>query len=373
MASTLRNGADKGGQDWPSPDGWSPQKAALALLCAAAWADDTVRLEEEATIDSLVNRTWTLKSLRTSGMPTQLFDALVADVAERLNAGGAGDTQAGEIGPGVRKTLLEAVAHLPRQEGMAAAIFAQCCDVVYADREAHKAEATFLGVLRQALDLDAHLAGRIDAVIRLKNPLDAEAAAAARALDEADARKQRARRGLLGFLFAPRRPRRPPLDNGPWPPERAVLAVLSLAVWADHVVALAPPSARNDDPEDERLSSGHDGPVALEAQLEADALAQRTRPLHHLSAGQVAAHVEAISALINTQGPGAVLERALADLPADAGMREALFAQCADIVYADRAITGAEQGFLEHLALRLDIDPALAEEVRIVIAMKNRW
>lgn len=64
--------------------------------------------------------------------------------------------------------------------------------------------------------------------------------------------------------------------------------------------------------------------------------------------------------------------RAAADFPADAGMRRAIYAHCADIAHADREVKRSELRFLRFLARALRLAPADRRKIDAVMDMKNR-
>jgi len=144
----------------PAPDlgllGRGKEWCVLALLYAAARSDaDTLAPEEEVTLAALAMRTPTLFKLSP-----ELYNTYLADYRELLR------------GRNSVSALVEAAcASLPRQDGLAEAIFAQCADMVMADREVVSLEDEFLRDLATELRLSGSKTREIMQVMRWKNEL----------------------------------------------------------------------------------------------------------------------------------------------------------------------------------------------------------
>lgn len=135
----------------------------LALLYAAARSDaasdSDMRAEEEVTIDSLTIRTRSL-----FGASQETIDAFMDEYREILKGRNS-----------VRPLIEAACARLPREEGLAEAIFAQCADVVMADREVVGIEDEFLRELADELRLAPGRRRDIVEVMLWKNEMKASA------------------------------------------------------------------------------------------------------------------------------------------------------------------------------------------------------
>ncbi len=147
----------------PDPTGQNKAWAVLALLYAAARSDaatdSDMRAEEEVTIDSLTIRTHTL-----FGISQETVSAFMGEYREILRGRNS-----------VSPLIEAACTRLPREEGLAEAIFAQCADVVMADREVVGIEDEFLRELADELRLSPGRRRDIVEVMLWKNEMKASA------------------------------------------------------------------------------------------------------------------------------------------------------------------------------------------------------
>lgn len=117
-----------------------------------------------------------------------------------------------------------------------------------------------------------------------------------------------------------------------------------------------------------------DGDIAREEEIEVGALLTRAPRLLRAEQGDVNAWVHEQTAILRGEGGvEGLVAAAAARLPGERGLRAAVFAHCADIVYADRKLVDPEQGFLRALAVRLGVAERLRKDIIAVIAMKNRY
>jgi tellurite resistance protein len=75
-------------------------------------------------------------------------------------------------------------------------------------------------------------------------------------------------------------------------------------------------------------------------------------------------------AILKTQGPGTLIDKAKACLPDD--LREPAFAIATDLILSDGTVTPQEQGFLDDLYRILEIPEETALQIVKVMAIKNR-
>lgn len=130
--------------------GMGPAEAIYALLAAAAAVDGKISSEESVELTALCHRSRTLSKLGA-----ERLEALRAAIAPRLERGK------------IAALIDHAAKSLPKK--MRLAIFAQCADLIFADRTVMKSEREFLTRLIALLALPADQAEAMLRAIRAKN------------------------------------------------------------------------------------------------------------------------------------------------------------------------------------------------------------
>lgn len=302
------------------PDPESKEWCVLGLMVAAAYADGVCPAEEEETMSSLATRTPTLFDLAP-----ETYDAFIKQHEDFLQG---------------RNSVLPLVEHIaqrmPKHPGLPAAVFAQCADIVYADRKITGEEIEFLTEIADQLGLPKAQREPILRIMRIKNE---------EAMWGAEAHKLPLPPPLKTPHFLAR------LFGANVPMERlpARAGVLSLILCAAYC----------------------DDKVPIEDRTEVDALAMRTHTLHAFSAADVRAFWETFLVEHREHGIARLTARGCDSVPLVPEYRLAVFAQCADIIFADRVVLPVEHAFLKRLAKLLLLRPADREEVLRVIKLKN--
>lgn len=121
------------------------------------------------------------------------------------------------------------------------------------------------------------------------------------------------------------------------------------------------------------VTAAIDRSLAPEEKFESLALGKRTKTLHKVDRtallrwlSDVEAKREDRRALLDLAG------RAIEDYPKDIDMQRAIYAQCADIAYADRKLKARESWFLRYLAHGLRLPADDRKRIDAVILSKNR-
>ncbi len=117
-----------------------------------------------------------------------------------------------------------------------------------------------------------------------------------------------------------------------------------------------------------------DNSVAYEEELEFDELLTRARSLQSIHPDSVAQYIANFTEILkghNTIYPLADL--ALQNMPGDPEISAAVFAHCADMVFADSKLLEDEIEFLDHVSAGLKLPPATKAEILQVIKWKHAY
>jgi uncharacterized tellurite resistance protein B-like protein len=112
-----------------------------------------------------------------------------------------------------------------------------------------------------------------------------------------------------------------------------------------------------------------DGMISHEEQSEVQSIAQRSRVLKALDAGQLAQTNRVVTQRMSERPLG--LQEACQALPAE--MRLTLLAHCIDIVLADGALGRTEADFLNTLTGYLEVPTETAKRIMEVMLIKNQF
>lgn len=121
-------------------------------------------------------------------------------------------------------------------------------------------------------------------------------------------------------------------------------------------------------------ASMSDNIIHPEEEIEIDALAVRTRTLAALTQEEMDRFFGEHREILDRQNSVyALADLACEKLSAGEGAEEAIFAQCVDIVLADRVLVPEESQFLQHIADALGISRRSRDEIMRVITWKNSF
>lgn len=298
----------------------SKEWCVVGLMVCAAYADGVLPPEETETMSSLATRTPTLFDLAP-----ETYDAFIQEHEAFLHG---------------RNSVFPLVEHiaqrLPKHPGLPAALLAQCADIVYADRKITGSEVEFLADVADQLGVPEKQRESILRVMRIKNE-EALWGQETNKLPLAPPRKQP--NPLARMLGAPAPLPRLPVRAG----------ALSLILCAAYC----------------------DDSLPIEDRVEVEALALRTQSLHTYSSAEVHKFWDDFLIDHRKHGLARLTERGCDSVPLVPEYRQAVFAQCADIVFADRVVNPLEHTFLKRLAKLLLLRPADRDDVLAVIKLKN--
>lgn len=134
------------------------------------------------------------------------------------------------------------------------------------------------------------------------------------------------------------------------------------------VLALLYAAARSDP----RADKGSD--MRAEEEIAIDSLAMRSRTLFGLSQEEIDRCMDEYRAMLEGRNSvSSLVEAACESLPSEEGLAEAVFAQCADIVMADRDVDAFERDFLTELAGLLRLSQAKRRDILQVMLWKNEF
>lgn len=102
------------------------------------------------------------------------------------------------------------------------------------------------------------------------------------------------------------------------------------------------------------------------------ALVARAPSLHELSDDVVARMTDEVIEAHQNNRMAAITQRALQDLPRDEALAVAVYANCADIIRADRSVRGSERRFMQQLSQTLKVPRSKAALIDKVMDSKNR-
>lgn len=100
------------------------------------------------------------------------------------------------------------------------------------------------------------------------------------------------------------------------------------------------------------------------------AVANRTYTLGPVTPDAFHRMKERVFAILKSDGIASLFAQSALAIPAD--MREPFFATACDVLYADGQITEAETKYMDIMCKVLEIDPARAQAMVSVLAVKNR-
>jgi hypothetical protein len=116
-----------------------------------------------------------------------------------------------------------------------------------------------------------------------------------------------------------------------------------------------------------------DRKLTSEEEFEALALGARSMTMHELDLATTQDWLrDVIAQSVNEADVWQRARKAVSDFPQDLSMRRAIYAHCADIAYADRAIAQSERRFMSFLAKELGIPPGERRKIDNVMELKNR-
>jgi uncharacterized tellurite resistance protein B-like protein len=212
-----------------------------------------------------------------------------------------------------------AIEHLPIQPGLALSLFAHCADLIHADRVVQRSEQEFLNHIGAALRLSDQDRQDVMDVMSWKHEMFTED----------------------GY-----EPESPDPDQ-PWTRRRCMYVLYYAAALADkeftydEAIALAALVAR--------ARSLQGMPDELADDIRGDLLRAQSK-------GQIQLHIE----------------QALRDLPQDERFALTVYANCADIIRADRVIRSSERRFMDLVARELKLNKTRRDLIDRVLDAKNR-
>ena len=136
---------------------WTQAKCHIAIYLAAVYCDGEEQPQETVAVAALISRSPTLHDLSA--------EAIEGYINELQPAFFQGQTD---------DLMEEALKNLPPRLEEALAIYANCVDIVLADRQLKAEEHRFLSRLAQCFRLPADKRARIDRVIFAKNQMSHE-------------------------------------------------------------------------------------------------------------------------------------------------------------------------------------------------------
>lgn len=112
--------------------------------------------------------------------------------------------------------------------------------------------------------------------------------------------------------------------------------------------------------------------LSIEEREEIGALAARSPSMHEIADSAREAMWREVLGVYESGDWDKFVSLALNALPRDVALGRAIYAQCADIVFADRVVKGAERRFLTRLARSTGLAHADVNLIDKVMALKNR-
>ncbi|MEQ9507194.1 MAG: hypothetical protein RLO80_13105 [Hyphomonas sp.] len=117
-----------------------------------------------------------------------------------------------------------------------------------------------------------------------------------------------------------------------------------------------------------------DNAAAYEEELEFDALLTRARSFESIHPDFVSRYIANFTDILKDHDTVLPLaDIALQNMPADPEISAAVFAQCADVMFADSKLVENELAFLDHLAAGLNLPEDTKEEILQVIKWKHAY
>lgn len=212
-----------------------------------------------------------------------------------------------------------AIEHLPAQPGLALSIFSHCADLIHADRIVQRSEQEFLNHIASALRLSDQDRQDVMEVMSWKHEMFTED----------------------GY-----EPESPDPDQ-PWTRRKCMYVLYYSAALADKEFT-------------------YDEAIALAA------LISRARSLQGMP-DELADDIR--GELLRAQAKNQLqlhVEQALRDLPPDERYTLAAYANCADIIRADRVIRTSERRFMDLVARELKLSKQRRDQIDRVLDAKNR-
>jgi hypothetical protein len=117
-----------------------------------------------------------------------------------------------------------------------------------------------------------------------------------------------------------------------------------------------------------------DNAAAYEEELEFDALLTRARSFEAVHPESVPQYIESFAAILKGhESVHPLADIALQNMPGDAALATAVFAQCADVMFADSQLLENELAFLEYLSAGLNLSDGAKGEILQVIKWKHAY
>lgn len=131
---------------------WTLARCQFILICATAFVDRELAVEEEQEALALASRTRTLH-----GVNSEVTAEIFAEVRAAHRSGA------------LWKLVDKAISDLPKDPDIALSIYAHCVDIAFADRRVRGSEHALLSRIAKRLRLDRDKRKLIDKVLSWKN------------------------------------------------------------------------------------------------------------------------------------------------------------------------------------------------------------